>query len=77
MELPLLLVLGVNTQPFFVHIDDVVCAQFLADNNWYRARIISIKSRQQPDVVPTWENGLPIEVHYIDYGNTESLPLAR
>jgi len=57
--------------------DDVVCAQFLADNHWYRARIKSVNSSQQPNVIPTWENGLPVEVHYIDYGNTECLPLSR
>eukprot|EP00794_Sanderia_malayensis_P000322 gene322-953_t len=62
---------------FFVEKDDLVCAQFLGDNNWYRAKVISARSKQQPEVIPTWENGLPVEVHYIDYGNAESLPLAR
>ena len=61
----------------FMFVDDVVCAQFLADNNWYRARVLLSRSAQQPDVTPTWENGLPVEVHYIDYGNCECLPLAR
>lgn len=55
----------------------LLCAQFLADNNWYRARVINITSNVCPDIIPTWQNGLCIEVLYIDYGNTEWLPLNR
>ncbi len=64
--------------PLFVFFpDDLVCAQYMGDNNWYRAKVIAAMSKQQPDVTPTWENGLPVEVHYLDYGNTECIPLAR
>jgi len=41
-------------------------ARFSADNKWYRAKIVDVKT----DV-----GGL-VTVEYVDYGNTESLPLA-
>jgi len=55
----------------------LVCAQFMVDNMWYRARVINAVSPNSPDKVPTWQNGLTVEVLYIDYGNSEWLPLNR
>ena len=41
------------------------CAQFTEDNKWYRGKITGAK-----------RGGL-VEVHFVDYGNYEILPLAR
>lgn len=61
------------------HVEEgqLVCAQFLSDNNWYRARVTDKWPEARPDVVPTWSNGLAVEVFYVDYGNKERLPLTR
>lgn len=56
---------------------DMVCAQFTTDHQWYRACIKTAYSPSNPNVVPTLENGLCVEVQYIDYGNNEWLPLSR
>ena len=53
------------------------CAQFTTDNQWYRARIKTAYSPAHPNTVPTLENNLCVEVQYIDYGNSEWLPLSR
>lgn len=55
----------------------LVCGQFMADNMWYRARVINAVCPTYPDKIPTWQNGLTVEVLYIDYGNSEWLPLNR
>lgn len=52
-------------------------AQFLSDNNWYRACITNKWCPDKADVEPTWSNGLTVEVMYIDYGNKERVPLTR
>ena len=41
------------------------CGQFTEDNKWYRGKITGIK-----------KGGL-VEVHFVDYGNYELLPLSR
>ena len=57
-------------------VGDLVCAKFSKDQSWYRARIIG---EQQHTSVPGGRNQpLPkVEVCYIDYGNTEVLPLNK
>lgn len=55
----------------------LVCGQFMADNMWYRARVINAVCPTYLDKIPTWQNGLTVEVLYIDYGNSEWLPLNR
>lgn len=62
---------------FFLSLGDMCCAQFTIDNQWYRACIKTAYSPAQPNVVPTLENNLCVEVQYIDYGNSEWLPLSR
>ena len=56
---------------------DVCCAQFTMDNKWYRARVVTAFSPAHPQVEPTLDNGLCVELVYIDYGNSEWLPLGR
>ena len=56
---------------------DMVCAQFTTDNQWYRACVKTAYSPASPNTVPTLENGLCVEVQYVDYGNSEWLPLSR
>ncbi|KAL9980435.1 hypothetical protein ACROYT_G009026 [Oculina patagonica] len=41
------------------------CAQFTEDNKWYRGKITGVK------------RGGMVEVHFVDYGNYEILPLSR
>ena len=41
------------------------CAQFTEDNKWYRGKISGVKK------------GGMVEVHFVDYGNYELLPLSR
>lgn len=60
-----------------VKFGDMCCAQFTTDNQWYRARIKMAYSPAHPNTVPTLENNLCVEVQYIDYGNSEWLPLSR
>lgn len=60
-----------------VKLGDMVCAQFTSDNQWYRACIKTAYSPASPNVLPTLENALCVEVQYIDYGNSEWLPLSR
>ncbi|XP_015777943.1 PREDICTED: RING finger protein 17-like [Acropora digitifera] len=62
---------------FEVKFGDMVCAQFTTDNQWYRACVKTAYSPASPNTVPTLENGLCVEVQYIDYGNSEWLPLSR
>ena len=47
-----------------ISVGDVCCAQFSEDNQWYRA------------VVEDNTNGA-LTVRFIDYGNTETLPISR
>lgn len=47
-----------------INVGDVCCAQFSEDNQWYRA------------VVEDNTNGA-LTVRFIDYGNTETLPISR
>lgn len=56
------------SQLFFfhgVHADMLCCAQFSEDNKWYRGKITGIMK------------GGRVEVHFVDYGNFEKLPLSR
>ncbi|CAG8450919.1 5228_t:CDS:10 [Acaulospora colombiana] len=46
--------------------DQIVGAQFTADNQWYRAKIKKLSSDKKS-----------AEVVYIDYGNSETIPLSR
>ena len=55
----------------------VCCCQFSEDNQWYRARVVSVHSPSNPLQFPTLENKLHVEVMYIDYGNNEWVPLSR
>ena len=57
-------------------VGDLVCAKGESDEWWYRARIIS---EQQQTSVPKGRNQpLPnVKVYFIDYGNTEVVPLNR
>ncbi|PFX27913.1 Tudor domain-containing protein 1 [Stylophora pistillata] len=45
--------------------DMLCCAQFSEDNKWYRGKITGIMK------------GGRVEVHFVDYGNFEKLPLSR
>ena len=47
-----------------ISVGDVCCAQFSEDNRWYRA-------------VVEENNGSALTVRFIDYGNTETLPVER
>ncbi|KAG0237947.1 hypothetical protein BGW42_008047 [Actinomortierella wolfii] len=47
-------------------IHEIVSAKFTEDNQWYRAKVL----RNTPD-------GKSAEVLYIDYGNSETIPLSR
>ncbi|KXJ22761.1 RING finger protein 17 [Exaiptasia diaphana] len=62
---------------FEVNVGDVVCAQFSVDNHWYRARIMSVYSPSHPNTLPTIDNKLSVQVLYMDYGNSEWVPLIR
>ena len=53
------------------------CCQFTVDNQWYRARVVNVLSPSNPTRYPTLENGLCVEVTYIDYGNNEWIPVSR
>uniref|UniRef100_T2M6M2 Tudor domain-containing protein 1 n=1 Tax=Hydra vulgaris TaxID=6087 RepID=T2M6M2_HYDVU len=53
------------------------CAQFSVDNFWYRARVVTSHPPNKPELIPTWNNDLTIQVHYVDFGNKEWLPLNR
>lgn len=60
-----------------IFIGDLICALYNQDHNWYRAQCISGFYPANPDTVPNYNNGLPVEVIYIDYGNSEWVPLSR
>ncbi|RKP10055.1 hypothetical protein THASP1DRAFT_22190 [Thamnocephalis sphaerospora] len=53
-------------QPYRPKNNELCSARFTEDNQWYRARV-----RRHVD------GGKSVEVHYIDYGNAETLPLER
>ena len=53
------------------------CSQFTVDNQWYRARVVNVLSASNSTRYPTLENGLCVEVTYIDYGNNEWIPVSR
>ncbi|CAG8444479.1 574_t:CDS:10 [Acaulospora morrowiae] len=46
--------------------DEIVCAQFTADDQWYRAKIKKFTGDKKS-----------AEVVYIDYGNSETIPVSR
>ena len=46
------------------HVNQVCCAQFTEDDSWYRAQITAVK-------------GSSVDVKYVDYGNSESIPVSR
>ena len=52
----------------FLNIDDLVLAMFTQDKKWYRARVLKVTEAASSPVV---------EVLYIDYGNTESVPMTK
>lgn len=52
----------------FLGAGDLVLAEFSRDHNWYRARV-----RKLVDA----EKETRAEVFYIDYGNSEVLPLSK
>ena len=62
---------------FVMIIGDLICAQFSQDRNWYRAQCINAFCPKSPETVPNYNNSLPIEIMYIDYGNSEWVPLSR
>ena len=45
-------------------VGDTCCAMFTEDDGWYRALVTRV-------------TGTTVEVRYLDYGNTEELPLSR
>lgn len=47
-----------------VHVGSVCCAQFSEDEVWYRAEVTKVVD-------------MSVEVHFVDYGNTDTLPLAK
>ncbi|KAM7308903.1 RING finger protein 17 isoform X2 [Ixodes scapularis] len=54
-------------------------AQFLLDNNWYRCRVLRVV-RCDLDVVDGAsfsQSSFKVEVFYVDYGNSEVVPLSR
>ncbi|XP_013416573.1 RING finger protein 17 [Lingula anatina] len=53
--------------------DDLVLCQYALDNCWYRARVKDILW----DSDTTTSSKPKIEVYYIDYGNTEIVPLEK
>ena len=60
----LILICVKETSPNSYNPSNVVAALSSIDNNWYRARIISIKNAEM------------IEILYLDYGNKEVVPKA-
>ena len=50
------------TQP--AQIGDWVCARFSRDNLWYRAKVVGLQGDEN------------VELLYVDYGNTETVPLS-
>ena len=57
-------------------VGDLVCAQYSKDQYWYRARVIG--QQQRPSAPKSQVQPLPhVEVCFIDYGNTELVPLNR
>lgn len=57
-------------------VGDLVCAQYSKDQYWYRARIVS--QQQRPSTPQSHVQPFPqVEVCFIDYGNTEVVPLNR
>lgn len=57
-----------NAQPLgeLPKVGTVVAAQFSADNEWYRAKVRRVD-----------REGKKVDVTYMDYGNAETLPLAK
>jgi len=53
------------TDPYSPKINELVKAQFTADDNWYRAKVTSVNPNGQ------------FTVFYIDYGNSETIPNTR
>ncbi|EXJ79829.1 hypothetical protein A1O3_08114 [Capronia epimyces CBS 606.96] len=47
-------------------VGDIVAAQFTVDNQWYRAKVRRVD-----------REGKKVDVTYLDYGNSESLPWSR
>ena len=56
----------------FVSPGDMVCAQFTADNAWYRAEVLTGQSQENDT-----SSDNKVLVRYLDYGNTERLPMQR
>jgi len=48
--------------------DDLVLAMYSRDQKWYRGRVLKVSETS---------SSLLVEVLYIDYGNVESVPLAK
>ena len=67
---------SVNEMIKTTKIGDLVCAKGQSDQWWYRARIIG--EQQQASVPIARTQSIPkVKVYFIDYGNTEVLPLNR
>jgi len=54
-----------TSEPYKPHMDEIVKAQFSADDAWYRARVI------KPSGADSYQ------VLYVDYGNSEVVPVTR
>ena len=50
---------------------DVYLVKYLADDQWYRARVTGVVKSNVEGAADT------VEVLYIDYGNQESVPATR
>jgi len=54
-----------NTEAYKPHQDELVKAQFTADDAWYRAKVAKVLGDDE------------FKVFYVDYGNSETIPSSR
>jgi len=54
-----------STEAYKPHKDELIKAQFSADDAWYRAKVVKVVGDDE------------YQVFYIDYGNSESIPASR
>ncbi|CAN7989534.1 unnamed protein product [Ixodes hexagonus] len=68
--------LGPDEEP---RVGQMYLAQFLLDNNWYRCRVLRLIPCDVDivDGASFSQSSFKVEVFYVDYGNTEAVPLSR
>ncbi|KAJ1970507.1 hypothetical protein H4R35_005824, partial [Dimargaris xerosporica] len=54
-------------------VNDICSAQFTVDDQWYRARVVAMPTSNQT----TTAGPTTVHVYYLDYGNSEVLPVTR